>query len=41
VVILDAENVQVGRFNLTEYDLGDPGYYAALRGMLLAAAGAE
>ncbi|MBK8265386.1 MAG: hypothetical protein IPK80_29165 [Nannocystis sp.] len=41
VVILDAENVQVGRFNLTEYDVGDPGYYAALRGMLLAAAGAE
>ncbi len=38
VVILDGENVQVGVFNLSANDLGEPEHYAALREMLVDAA---
>ncbi len=38
VVILDAENVKVGTFNLTKYDLQTPENYEALRQMFIDAA---
>jgi hypothetical protein len=38
VVILDGDNVRVGTYNLTTYDLEDPGNYATLRQMLIDAA---
>lgn len=38
-VILDGQNRRVGVFNLTDHDLQQPAEYAALKAMLLAAAG--
>jgi hypothetical protein len=39
VVVLDAENRKVAVFNLFEHDLSNRDDYAALRALLLAAAG--
>jgi hypothetical protein len=39
VIILDANNVPVGVFNLTSHNLADPIHYATLKAMLKAAAG--
>ncbi len=38
VIILDGDNVQVGVYNLTTYDLGVAANYDALRQMLINAA---
>ncbi len=38
VVILDGQNIKVGTFNLTTYDLGVPENYDTLRQMLVDAA---
>ncbi len=38
VVILDGANVQVGVYNLSQYDLGIPANYDALKQMLITAA---
>ena len=39
VIVLDEENREVGVFNLTVHDLGQPAEYAALLAMLKSAAG--
>jgi len=39
VVILDADNVVVETYNLTEHPLTDPANYAELKAKLMAAAG--
>lgn len=41
VVILDGANRKVGVYNLTNYDLEDPGNYIELKAMLHAAVGAR
>ena len=38
VQIVDRENHRVAVYNLTEYDLGEPSNYEALRAMLIEAA---
>jgi len=39
VVILDADNVQVAVYNLTDHPLDDPANYAELKALLIATAG--
>ena len=38
VILLDGDNVQVGVYNLSTYDLGNAANYNALRQMLINAA---
>lgn len=38
VVIVDGNNAKVGTYNLTTYNLAEPGNYASLREMLVDAA---